>query len=419
MNRILVLFSFWLCQLALFAQVGGADGEYDPQNPPNPGVRHNVTFVSNGTLVSSFSVASATIISEAPEVSRQGYTLLGWEPALPCTITEDVTFTARWSQNQYAAVFLDSEGSEWSYNLVGYGDPIPVPDGPEKEGYVFTGWTPNVPEAMPDEDLTFTPLYRQRESTDITVTFGSYPVNSWSGQPSTKVITPGDSVTVTATPKANYRFVEWRIDGEPAGNNETLTIKPTANSEVVAVFEYDPQSPANPEAVSFYQALFLLGGDTIQRLSLRPGEAIDVPEVEVPLGYTFSGWTPEVPEVMPDSAMVFTGLLTANVYALIYVVNGEEWARDSVAYGDAISLRQYPVSSSQTFSGWQSDQTYTVMPAHDVTYSATLEDHSVGIRTVGLSPQSDKPFDLQGRPVGRKPASGLYIINGRKVIVRE
>ena len=49
-------------------------------------------------------------------------------------------------------------------------------------------------------------------------------------------------------------------------------------------------------------------------------------------GYTFSGWE-GLPEVMPAKDVTVSGSFTVNSYKLTYVVDGEVYLEETVAYG--------------------------------------------------------------------------------------
>ena len=96
---------------------------------------------------------------EAPTPVREGYTFTGWDAEVPTTVPAgDRTFTAQWQINQYTVKFL-ADGTEVYNAQQDYGSAITAPDAPEKEGYSFTGWTPEVAQTVPASDVTYTAVY--------------------------------------------------------------------------------------------------------------------------------------------------------------------------------------------------------------------------------------------------------------------
>lgn len=74
----------------------------------------------------------------APSVT--GHSFDGWDVAFD-NVTDDITVTALYSPLSYTVTF-DADGGETSYSpvFVFYGDEIPVPAIPEKDGFVFGYW---------------------------------------------------------------------------------------------------------------------------------------------------------------------------------------------------------------------------------------------------------------------------------------
>ncbi|MCD8021615.1 MAG: InlB B-repeat-containing protein, partial [Lachnospiraceae bacterium] len=75
---------------------------------------------------------------------RAHYTFEGWEPALADTVTEDVTYTASWTENQYT-ITLDVNGGSLGEGVadtmtVTYGTLLSDLPTPVLEGSVFEGW---------------------------------------------------------------------------------------------------------------------------------------------------------------------------------------------------------------------------------------------------------------------------------------
>ncbi len=119
-----------------------------------------VTWIVDGVETVEQVAEGATVPApDAPE--KAGHTFAGWNPSVPDIMPEkDMKFTAVWTAEGYKTVF-DANGGKWAdgakiknvYFL--YGAEITAPEAPEKTGYSFVGWTPEIPDAMPAETLNF------------------------------------------------------------------------------------------------------------------------------------------------------------------------------------------------------------------------------------------------------------------------
>ena len=75
-------------------------------------------------------------------------------------VTTDLTLTAHWTANQYTITFDTAGGSEIAPITQDYGTPITAPADPTRNGYTFVGWSPALPAAMPAENMTVTAQWR-------------------------------------------------------------------------------------------------------------------------------------------------------------------------------------------------------------------------------------------------------------------
>ncbi len=105
--------------------------------------------------------------------TRTGYRFTGWSETVAAT---DVTrqpgdvvtmpprqlnFYAQWEKELFTVTFIVSggtgefDGNETyiTYTGLSYGDALPVPTDPALEGFVFEGWTTDIPLTIPDGDL--------------------------------------------------------------------------------------------------------------------------------------------------------------------------------------------------------------------------------------------------------------------------
>ena len=115
--------------------------------------------------------------------------------------------------------------------------------------------------------------------------------------------------------------------------------------------------------VKKFAVIYMVDNELFATDSISVGEVIITIEEPTKEGYTFSGWS-EVPETMPAEDLVVEGYFNVNYYAINYIVDNEPFATDSVAYGDNIILRDKPQKEDYKFSGWS--EAPETMPAHDI-----------------------------------------------------
>lgn len=83
---------------------------------------------------------------------KTGYKFKSWSPEVPATMpAEDVEVVAQWTINQYTlTINVDGVKQEVVYD---YNEAVEAIEDPEKTGYTFAGWSPKVPATMPAEDV--------------------------------------------------------------------------------------------------------------------------------------------------------------------------------------------------------------------------------------------------------------------------
>ncbi|MDY5767436.1 MAG: InlB B-repeat-containing protein, partial [Alloprevotella sp.] len=120
--------------------------------------QYKVTFLSENEVVSESMLDYGSAIT-APTPTREGYTFTSWTPEVDATVpAHDVTYTAQWQVNQYKVTF-EADGNVVSEQMLDYGTSLSAPEAPAKEGYTFTGWSPEVDATVPAHDVTYTAQY--------------------------------------------------------------------------------------------------------------------------------------------------------------------------------------------------------------------------------------------------------------------
>ena len=94
-----------------------------------------------GSKIDPITQDYGTAIAAPANPTREGYTFMGWNPALPATMpAEDMTLTAQWRINRYTVTFDTDGGSAVDAQTVAYGEKAKTPADPTKTGYTFAGW---------------------------------------------------------------------------------------------------------------------------------------------------------------------------------------------------------------------------------------------------------------------------------------
>ena len=95
----------------------------------------------------------------------EGNSFIGWyENDVLVSAEAEYSFVAKENRN-LVAKFTNNYSIQWNVDgeitetYSAPGTAIIMPESPEKEGYRFIGWTPEVPSTMPSNDLTFTAVY--------------------------------------------------------------------------------------------------------------------------------------------------------------------------------------------------------------------------------------------------------------------
>lgn len=103
-------------------------------------------------------------------------------------------------------------------------------------------------------------------------------------------------------------------------------------------------------------------------VSLVAGASLTPPEV-TKTGYTFTGWSPHVPPVVPDTNTVYVAQWSINSYTMTFDANGGEGGiSQTLEYNSSLTA---PIVTREgyTFAGWQPSVPERV-PAQDSTYTA-------------------------------------------------
>ncbi|MBQ1884628.1 MAG: InlB B-repeat-containing protein, partial [Bacteroidales bacterium] len=151
---------------------------------------------------------------------KTGYTFLDWDKDIPNTMpAEDVTLTAKWQINTHTITFDTDGGTPIDKMTVKYGENITKPADPVKTGYTCLGWDKQIPETMPDEDLTFKAQWQINQYTITFDTDGADPIEAITQYYNTAITAPANPV------KKGFTFLGWQPALPATMPAQDLTVK--------------------------------------------------------------------------------------------------------------------------------------------------------------------------------------------------
>ncbi len=348
---------------------------------------YTVTYMVDGEVYKTENYAYGATIAAAEAPTKEGHTFSGWSEVPETMPAKDVTVTGYFTINKYLVTFkVDDEVI--AADSLEYGAEIVAPEAPDREGYTFDGWG-EVAETVLAGDVTYE---------------GSYTINSYQltyvvdGETvkSDSVVYGTAIVALEELTKEGHTFSGW---------NEVPATMPAKDVTVTGYF-----------TISKYLVTFKVDDEVKAADSLEYGDEIVAPDAPDREGYTFDGWG-EVAETVPASDVTYEGSYTVNIYKVYYYVDEELVHTAEVAYGEPIPEYVYePTEEGYTFLGWIGD-TYETMPAHDVTYTANIDN---GIEQLTIDNGQLTIYDLTGRKVAdaENLKGGIYIVNGKKVVIK-
>ena len=176
----------------------------------------------------------------------------------------------------YNATFY-VDGEEYRVVPTKVGEQIVAPEAPSKQGYTFTGWTPEV-GTMGIEDVSFNAVF---SAGTVAYTVETYvmDVNGNYGDAAIENKSATTGETVSVTPEAR--------EGFSVAAESVLSGEVKADGSLVLKVYY-----------SRNQYKLTVDGNVT---NVYYGAAISVAEPAAREGYTFAGWDRDVPETMPAS----------------------------------------------------------------------------------------------------------------------
>ena len=216
-----------------------------------------------------------------------------------------------------------------------------------RTGHAFAGWATNsTGEAVyADGEIVTLAAHAMLYATWTTNTY-TVTLNANGGEGESSVVVEyGTEIGTIATPtRTGHTFAGWSTaaDGGYPVDGETSV---TGDMELFA------QWTAN-----FYTLTFdSNGGSEVVSITQECGKPVTAPDAPTCPGYTFAGWTPEVPATVPASNVTCTAQWTPNTYTVAFDKNGGDGTMaDQTFTYDLISCLSSTgfTRTGYSFDGW-------------------------------------------------------------------
>ena len=159
------------------------------------------------------------------------------------------------------------------------------------------------------------------------------------------------------------------------------------------------------------------GGSAIDAITQDYGTAVQAPADPTKAGYTFKGWSPELPKTMPAQDVTVKAQWTVNQYTISFDTDGGS-AIDAITqdYGTAVKAPADPTKTGYTFKGWSPELPAT-MPAKDMTVKAqwTVNQYTITFNTRGGTAIDAITLDYGAKVTAPKaPTKKGFTFNGWK-----
>lgn len=240
-----------------------------------------IDYIVDSEVVSSkkATYGSDIALTVPDDPVKEGYTFAGWYDDSGKNVydyttvpSSDTAFTAKWLKNGNVVYTVDKKTYK-AYEVT-EGEKIPVPENPKKFAHKFKGWSPEIPEVMGKEDLTFTAQW-EIDKTFVTVVVGGTVIAGG-------VLTAIAGAGAAAITGLSIIGGIIALIGVASGINKSYTVT------------------------------YKVDGKVYQTYKVSAGSAIPVPADPKKDGCKFAGWSPAIPSKMPKNNLTFEAKWTEN-----------------------------------------------------------------------------------------------------------
>lgn len=333
-------------------------------------------FIDGHSYIDSFKGVFGTEVELSMDLTKRGYVLIGWdcdgslyEPNLGDVLlmpAYDIWVSPVWVAKTTEVTLEANGGSVSESSLsVKFASNYHL-EAPVLQGKHFGGWfiTPTFEEGtmipshggwpLDDGELTIYAKWSDVRVYEASFDIGPHGfVSSQSAVEGGTIIMPDYDFEIEG-----HDFEGWYYEGNYYQPGDTLLMP---DQDIIILLKLVPAS---------YTLTFIVDEAEYASYEFLYSMDVESPSDPTKEGYTFIGWSPLVPPIMPGEDMVLEALWQINEYTLTFISEGKVHAMIIQDYGTEIDPPEDPVREGYTFIGW-SPSVPDTMPGADIVYTAS------------------------------------------------
>ena len=313
---------------------------------------YTLSYMGAGSEHASYEVLFGTPVASWPvpatNPTRTGYYFDKWNDSGKAEMpAEKVTITAAWTKEAYVLTFADTGKTVIDDIPVTFGEAIEEVAAPEKDGYKFLGWNPEVPTEIGDlgdngDVITYTAQWKLEE---YTIKFADTGDKSYEDQKvnmGSAIVVPTD---LTKNDQGLY-FTGWNVTppataGDMGDDGAVITYTAQWAKESYTIILADTND----------------AGDAITKV-VTFGDSFAAPTDLTKTGYVFAGWDETPPTAIGDMGdngekFTYTAQWTKETYIFHFTNTGDNAVADAtVTFGDTFTAPTGLTKTGYTHIGW-------------------------------------------------------------------
>lgn len=385
--------------------------------------RYALTYMVDDTVYHVDSLAYSEVVVAPDGPIKEGHTFSSWVNLPETMPITDVTVIATFVKNKYLLSYV-VDGVTIQSDSVAYGTEIVMKEAPEKSGYTFDGWDKTV-EVMPAEDVVINGSYTRLPVENFFIIDGNDNEFSLTESLQCNVITYTRTLSKTNTWNALYIpfeipvTAEFLEDYDVAYFNDIHSFDNYIGDKEDGVLGADGVIDRMEMEVLTVQEGAVLNANYPYLIRAKNENALNM-NIVVENATLY-----KAVETTVSCSSVFMRFDVTGIYTTqtsgelkgefnVYAMSGGGWKQ---ALNDAQQLKPFRLYLKLT-SIEGSPVKVAESAMSNIRIRLDGEGEATGIESTQITVgKPDQIYDLQGRRV-EKAEKGIYIINGKKVVIK-